>query len=1103
VSESADVDSVLVNATQKEGEYDWLSATECYRMALKILSDQDQAKKGSVHEKSGHAFFRAAMQSETKAEFRERMQQAIAEYEKAKESHAKSGNSANASRMFRCDAMVAFAGYWLASKASEKKRLLSECWKLAKESMKAFENSEEPCEYGKTYNQLSGSAIFMFTYESDFKSREKVMREAVESGEMAIKFLSNCKDPSELARAYAKTVVCLAVYGYYSQDVDEREKYLEKGLDYWAKAKELSEEAALTESVYPVFGGQPFFGLEGTDEAFANYEKALDYGKKMKDRLIIGCALDWLTYHTAWKSEATDDPDKRTRLIQRTRQYAEEAIRHFSIISFVSPRGDLAWVEANDVEYYLRLAELETDLEKRRDLLENALQGMPNVRKRSEESGYPEISIYVRGGRTVIRLALSRLETNLEEKKRILEEALICYTENIKVVDQLTPFLYWNRGIYRNSVGNMKSELANLAREPETKKTLLQEAAADKENAIELLVTELTFMERKGATTSLFATVGSQQYACGNVLVRLYKLTGDKELLTKATKAYEDATESYQKLNLLSRAAETYWKRAQVYDILGDHLDASQSFDAAANNYESASEKIPQLRDFYNDHELYMQSWREIEKARNHHERQEYDLAREHFEKAAELHKMLKKWNYLAPNYAAWAQLESAEDLSRKEKGEEALRTFEQSAELFAQTRKSIQNELNKIEDAEEKEMAKSMLKATSLRQQYCKARIAVEEAKILDKKGDHYSSSEKYDSATETFCKIAQAVESERDRKEFDLIKTLSQAWGRMTQAEAEESPNLYIEASMLFEKAKELSPNEKAKTLALGHSRFCRALEAGMKFADTGDTALHSTAIQHLESAAKHYIKAGFQNASEYAKGTELLLDAYLHIGNAKNETDPEKKTKLLSMAEKVLQTSAGYFMKAEHPEKREQVLRLFEKVKEERELALSLSKILHTPSIISTTTAFASPTPNQENPVGLEKFENANIQANIITRQSELTVGETLDLEIELVNAGKGSALLIKVAEVVPQNFDLIEKPENYRVEGGFVNMKGKRLDPLKTEELKLVLKPKAQGTFELKPKILYIDENGKYRSHEPEPVNITVRELGIKSWLKGDR
>jgi hypothetical protein len=82
-------------------------------------------------------------------------------------------------------------------------------------------------------------------------------------------------------------------------------------------------------------------------------------------------------------------------------------------------------------------------------------------------------------------------------------------------------------------------------------------------------------------------------------------------------------------------------------------------------------------------------------------------------------------------------------------------------------------------------------------------------------------------------------------------------------------------------------------------------------------------------------------------------------------------------------------------------------------------------------------------------------------------------------------------------------LIEKPGNYRVEDSYVNMKGKRLDALKTEELKIVLKPKAQGVFQLKPKILYIDENGKYKSHEPEPISITVKELGIKGWLKGAR
>jgi len=34
-------------------------------------------------------------------------------------------------------------------------------------------------------------------------------------------------------------------------------------------------------------------------------------------------------------------------------------------------------------------------------------------------------------------------------------------------------------------------------------------------------------------------------------------------------------------------------------------------------------------------------------------------------------------------------------------------------------------------------------------------------------------------------------------------------------------------------------------------------------------------------------------------------------------------------------------------------------------------------------------------------------------------------------------------------------------------------------------------------------LYLDENGKYKSHEPEPVPITVKELGIKGWIKGER
>jgi hypothetical protein len=323
------------------------------------------------------------------------------------------------------------------------------------------------------------------------------------------------------------------------------------------------------------------------------------------------------------------------------------------------------------------------------------------------------------------------------------------------------------------------------------------------------------------------------------------------------------------------------------------------------------------------------------------------------------------------------------------------------------------------------------------------------------------------------------------------------------MTMAESKSSPMLYVEASQLFEQAEEFSPNEKTKMLVLGHSRFCKALDAGTRFADTRDSNMYANAIKCLESAATYYVKAGFPKSSDYCEATKLLFDAYLRMDDAARENDPERKAKLYTMAEKVLQTSAGSFTRAEHPEKSEQVLGLLEKARKEQELAASLVEVIHAPAIVSATTSFSTPTPTHEQAVGSEKFEHADIQANLIIRQKELRIGEDLTIELELVNAGKGSALLTKVTEMVPKEFEVAEKSENCRVEDSYINLKGKRLDPLKTEEVKLVLKPTLQGTFSIKPTVLYLDENGKYKTHEPEPVTITVKELGIKGWLKGEK
>jgi hypothetical protein len=66
-----------------------------------------------------------------------------------------------------------------------------------------------------------------------------------------------------------------------------------------------------------------------------------------------------------------------------------------------------------------------------------------------------------------------------------------------------------------------------------------------------------------------------------------------------------------------------------------------------------------------------------------------------------------------------------------------------------------------------------------------------------------------------------------------------------------------------------------------------------------------------------------------------------------------------------------------------------------------------------------------------------------------------------------------------------------------------MKGKRLNPLATEELKITVRPLNKGMFIMKPRVLYTDETGRKGSHEIKPIMLTVKELGIKGWLKGER
>jgi tetratricopeptide (TPR) repeat protein len=1094
MSKSQSLQRVLALAKEKEKKYNWLKAAELYEQALGAVGKNDFLKKGKIRERIGFCFHRAAMQVESREEFNGRMERAVEAYEDAGRTFEKMTDEQKTAWMFRCEAVAKYLGYWVTSVPSEKRRLLDECLELEEKALTAFWKLGNMLEYGRTYNELSLVFFFRGFLEWDRQTSKSIVERGLKWGEKAVAALPELGDLFEIAWAYFTLATCLSfwgsfgIFGSFIAELEEIEENRLKTVRCLNKAVDLSEkvgDAFLLGLSHLWLGMNMLFG----EESLKHFEKTLECGKRTRDNFLIGASLDFLAFDTYWKTWTIEDPDRRWKLAEDAMKFYDESQHYCSIISFMPPRNGAIGQPAGYAEYHFERAKYrEIDSKKRLELLEKAEKEGMEALQLAESSGIPRVVWCCFHVLSKILNERARIDSDITEKRRRLEKALEYRERSIGMYGRIDPFDYWNQGVDQNYFADIKVELANNEPDFDDKRRLLEEAVLSKEKSLKLIDKVMPYLERMGDRIR-FSVLRRYEETYATLLAQLYGLTNKPEHLRKAIEISLRAIESARKLDMISLMAESYWKIAKAHDTLREHLEAAENFKHASEGYIQTSEKIPQLKDFYQDHAFYMKAWNEIEKAKHYHARQKYGQAKKHYEKAANLHKSSKSWKYLASNYLAWVQLEHGEDLSRNEQSQVAIQAFRKAAELFRKAKRTLQVELDKKKNEDEKNLAKRLIKASDVREEYCLGRIALEEAKILDRKGDHAASSRKYGSATEKFQKATDTTEHESDRQELKPIVFLCRAWQMMTRAEAEASPNLYLEASQLFDEAKEHSLNEQAKVLALGHSCFCKALEAGTRFEATRDTTLHSAATQHLTSAANYYVRAGFKNASEYAKATQRLFDAYVYMDNAKKEADLEKKTRYYMTAEKVLQTSADSYMKAKHPEKSEQVQRLLESVKEERELAMSLTEVLHAPTIASTTTSFSTPTPTHEKAVGLERFEHTNIQAHLMTSE-EVTIGEELEVRLDLVNVAKDFGLLVRIDDLVSPSFKITTLPSQYRIENGSIDMKGRRLEPLKVESIKLCLQATEAGVINLSPQVVYVDEAGKFGTCRPEPVSITV-------------
>lgn len=1083
-------DDLARNAEEKQKEFSWFEAAQLFEKATSFSSKTTNLAE--FWKSAGFCYSRASLQAESLETFAKRRKSAATAYKKASELFEQADYPRSKGKSEECRMLARYADSWLAPVPSEKRRILDDCLVIGKIASEAYERNHDELNYGKTCCDLLLCLIERQYIASDSKEMVSIAEAGVDYADKAINALSKLGNDNELMRAYFLTSLQSWYAANVSEQADKAQELAKRSLTFSEKALEL-----LKEVIDPYYSAMSNWAAalctllftEKAETSREYAEKMLEQGKIAKDNYLIGVAYYVLTFVNNWMMVREPDSNKQKEGHKKIIELSQNAVRHLQLVQqdFFVAQTYLFYAES----YSFLARDINAVPKERQAILKKAIEVGRKGLESASRSGSPDATGSALHALSKALHFSSSFETEKNAKVPLLEEALVHRQNYNDIVKKAFPSNDWVSGVGESYAGLIKLDLARLEEDKSKKAILLQSATSNIEYGVSRCRKAIVFRP----IPTLIAATGRFEEGFGEALYELYLLTEEDSLLKRAIEVYQNTAEDFKKINMPNRVAESHWRIAMSQDCLGEHNKAADNFMIAFTEYEAASRLIPDFADFYLDYASYMKAWGEIEKASFAHEHEQYSEAMEHFQKVAPILEKSKLWAYLAPNFQAWALLEHGEDLSRKEKNSESLATFKKAAELFQKAKLIFEKEVDRIITQDEKQKAIELIKACARRTEYCLARESIEAAKVDDRKGNHVESAEKYDAAASIFERMMKTSKTDIEKNEIAPLACMVRAWQRMKMADARASPELYSEASQLFSKAKEQGLEDKTNFLASGNSAVCKALQHGTLFEETREKTEFSKAKQYLETASNYYMKGGLDKASAWTTATEILLDAYNYLTDAEIESNLLNKTKMFTLAEKCLEQSAKLYGSADYVGRRDEVLKIIRKVKEKRRFVVSLGELLITPGEASTTKAIPAPSLTVEEPVGLQKFERELIQANLSSAKKDVLAAEDFCVELHVANLGKAPAFLAKIENVIPESFSLRGESDFYSIEDSSLNMKGKRLDPLKTEMVKIELRSLDKGTFEIKPKVLCVDETGHQVSCEPEPLSIVISETTI--------
>ena len=1035
-------------------------------------------RKGDYLERTSGSIFKSAMRSNSSRQFRATINKSMSAQRKAGKYFEKIEGPKGA-KVLRSRAAEVYLEYWLSRIPLQKRRLLDKSWNLTKKALQSFEESKNYAEYAETFDRFSVGVGISLECNWSLKSRIRKCAEAAKYGKKSVGFLRTAPGKERLVRALTRTALFLDALSEITLENSRAPGFQREALEFWTEARSISKDAALRQLSLPPQG---FGRIMDQTEALQLSWEALRLVAPTKDKFAIGWLMEKIAKWSFYTAAGIESPAERVKKHVEALHFAEEAASNFDVVGFTSAGGGVLWVHSPYAEHFLQIATYEADPTKRRRLQEKSLKSTPELIRLARRSGHPQVASYAFHIGSKSSAILADIEQDRSRKIKLLREALRRRIGAYNVVDKVEPATSWNRGIMLTYQATIEAKLAELADDSTKQREMFEKASLSSEKGLRF-ATEFFHSFERPENHTFRGPIGRFHSEHAAVLLRLNSLTGDEKFLREAAREYAAAADWFQSIKRHAGAAESFWKAAEAHDRLQAFSLASENFGEASKAYSRLGRMVPPLKEHSRDYSNYMTAWNKIELARSDHSRLRYQSAASLYRTVATLHKQTKRWNFLTPYYSAWSKLELAEDFSKNSRHQEAIQTFRTALNLFKGSIAASKRRLDIIDQPDEKAMVTGLVNSPI--EEYCKARITLEEATLAEADGDYRTAFDKFGLGSEMFKEISSLSYSDQEKEETGFLSILCQAWQLSDKAELEDSTEPLEEASALFANAKKMSRNESARKLAAAHDAFSRALIASHKFAETMEPDYHHEAIKQFDAAINDYRDSGFGSAAEQAMARKLLLEASSYLSKASGESDHGKKTELYKAASTLLEESANAFQRARLPRKREQAMGLLEKTRIESKIALQLKEILDTASGSPANVAFQSPLKGDEHAVGLDRFERGDIDARLM---KAIQQDGQVSLEMEILNIAEQPITIVRVQTGLDNELGQLPTAREENVLGV-----GERIDPASTKTIKVSFRTKAEGLFKIRPRIIFVARSGEERERLVEEKIIATSPI----------